>query len=173
MQSTPISTDMLKTTTDQNNAVYACAGSALQHAQEYEQALKFFIGVLRRIEPGRNTSESAEAMAHRLEKATLGQLLRQFSSKVRISDPSIPSLLLTAVEKRNFLAHRFFLERINLIAEEEGRVEMLRELTAMQALLERAGTLMRAMGTVLEEVIEGTHRPSAGETLFTMEVDEP
>src|SRR6059058_5118475 len=118
MEPTSISVDMLKTAEGQNNAVYACAGSALQHAQEYEQALKFFIRVLRRMEQGTDASENAESVAVRLEKHTLGRLLTLFSSKVRISDPSIPSLLLTAVEKRNFLAHRFFLERLNLITEE-------------------------------------------------------
>lgn len=170
MEPTSISTDMLKTAEGQNNAVFACAGSALQHAQEYEQALKFFIRTLARTEPGSDPSEGVETFAANLQRKTLGRLLVQFGKKVKISDPRILLLLETAVEKRNFLAHHFFLERINLLADEEGRFSMMRELTEMQALFKEAGTLMRAMGTVLEEVLDGTRTESKGPAVFTLEI---
>jgi len=172
MEPTAISIDMLKTAEGQSNAVFACVGSALQHAQRYEQALKFFIRTIGRMQPGGATEESVEALANHLEKQTLGRLLKRFNSKVKVSDPGIPKLLEDAVEKRNFLAHHFFLEREHLIAEEPGRFSLLSELAEMDELFEKAGNLTRAMGIVLEEVIEGTRKETKGPVVFTMEIKE-
>lgn len=172
MEPTANSTEMLKTAEGQSNAVFACAGSALRHAQHFEVALKFFIHTLRRLQPGHNEPENVETLAVGLRKQTLGRLLKQFNIKVKISDPAIPSLLERAVEKRNFLAHHFFLEREDLLLEEAGRFSLLSELTEMGQLFEKAGNLTRTMGTVLEEVIEGTCRETDGPAIFTMDIDD-
>jgi hypothetical protein len=163
------STDMNE---ERRTAVYASVGKALKQAQHYEQALKFFIRTVDRIKPGGDDPQRVEALVRSPEKQTLGLLLGRFKRRVKISDPGVPTLLQEAVDKRKFLAHHFFLERENLIADEEGRISMIKQMEDIEELLRKAGTLMRAMGTVLQETIDGIRKETCESPLFSMEIDE-
>lgn len=172
MEPAAFSADKLKTDEGQRHAVFVCVGSVLQHAQHYELGLKAFIRILDRLQSGHDDPTEAEALVRSLQKQTLGKLLRQFTGRVKISDPSIPAILEQAVEKRNFFAHHFFLEREELLADEEGRLALLRELLDLGELFEKSGSLMRAMGTVIEDTLDGRRRESDAPVVFTMEIDE-
>jgi hypothetical protein len=159
---------------EQRDIVYAAVGKALQQAQHYEEAFKYFARVAARIAPQGPAAREFGELVPRLDKQTLGFLLGVFKRHVRISDPGIPEMLQAAAHTRKLVAHSFFLERDcgNLIADEDGRCSMLTDLDERQALLRKAGNMMRAMGGVLEETIDGTRTKSSGPGLFSIEIDE-
>ena len=76
----------------------------------------------------------------------------------------MPQLLRTALKERNFLVHRYFLEREEQFATRSGRMAMLQELLAIQGTLEKAATLSRAIRIALNDALEGKPREAEDET---------
>jgi len=137
------SLQMLKTRAGQVNAVFALFGSAAQHAQHFEAALADFLSEYKKLTNRGGRLRDFEALDQNLQKKTLGTLLREFSKYVTIQDPNVVGFLEMALEKRNFLMHHFFLDRM----------ELLSELTGIDNLLEQAATITRAMRIAMSRVI--------------------
>lgn len=83
------SLQMLKTRAGQVNAVFACFGSAAQHAQHFEAALADFLSEYNKLTKRGVSLEEFEALDQKLQKKTLGTLLREFSKYVTIQDPNV------------------------------------------------------------------------------------
>ena len=136
---------MLETDEGQSNAVFACFGSAAQHAQLFEQALARFLSVYNRIAHAALSFEDFEDYEGKVQKKTMGWLLREMQKHVTINDPVATERLDRALEQRNHLMHAFFLERGEALKSEAGRMNLLRELVSMEKLLDDARVTVNAM----------------------------
>jgi hypothetical protein len=136
---------MLETEEGQSNAVFACFGSTAQHAQLFEQALARFLTVYNRIASATLSLQDFENYEGKLQRKTMGGLLREMQKYVTLSDPVVIERLDRALEHRNWLMHTFFLERGDGLKSEAGRMELLRELAAMEQLLDNARITVNAM----------------------------
>ena len=130
---------MLESGEGQLNAVFACFGSAAQHAQLFEQGLARFLIMYNKIA---SDSVSVDDIG---QKLTMGQLLRRVGQHVTINDNSVEERFSTALIERNYLIHRFFLERNPLLASSEGRMQLLSELVGIEANLESCRVTINAM----------------------------
>ena len=147
------SLQMLKTRVGQVNAVFACFGSAAQHAQHFEAALADFLSDYNKLTKQGVSLQEFEALDQKLQKKTLGTLLREFSKYVTIQDPNVVGFLEMALEKRNFLMHHFFREREGKLRLEKDRMELLSELTGIDHILDQAATITRAMRIAMSRAI--------------------
>src|SRR5450432_1130781 len=66
--------EMLKTKVGQNTAVFACFGSAAQHAQHFEVALAGFLSDYNKIAVKGISLQDLEGLDQQLAKKTLGAL---------------------------------------------------------------------------------------------------
>jgi len=164
---------MLNSEEGQLNAVFACFGSAAQHAQHLEAALGEFLLVYNKLTKQHLSFRDLNLLDQKLRKQTLGALLREFQKFVTIKSTSVEDFLEAALEKRNFLMHHFFREREQKLAQEQTRMELLQELTTIDSLLEQAAGLVGGMRVAVSEVISGTRAKSEGKPLFAMEVKLP
>ncbi|HYE76227.1 MAG TPA: hypothetical protein VEF04_22970 [Blastocatellia bacterium] len=170
---------MLKTRVGQINAVFACFGSAAQHAQFFEVALAEFLRDYNKIANEAITLQDLELMDQKLQKKTLGALLKEFSRYVTIKDPQVVQFLELALDRRNFLMHHFFRERSTKLQSEEGRMSLLSELVSIDNLLQEAAMIVRGMGIAISRAIakqSGSNEQtddSDEKVLFTAEVKIP
>ena len=138
---------MLESREGQLNAVFACFGSAAQRAQLFEQGLTRFLIMYNRI-----TSETVTV--HDIETKTMGWLRREISRHITVNEDSVEERFSAALTQRNFLMHRFFLERNQQLASGEGRIELLGELVGIEADLERCRVTINAMRIAMCEALE-------------------
>src|SRR3954467_8889684 len=80
------SLDMLKTEEGQSNAVFACFGSAAQHAQMFEEALGNFLLAYNQVRPVKMIAEELEELTQDIHGRTMGQLLHELKSLVKFSE---------------------------------------------------------------------------------------
>jgi hypothetical protein len=175
------SLEMLKSEEGQLNAVFACFGSAAQHCQFFEAALGEFLLVYNKIRGTSLTLQEFEAMEAKLQRWTMGQLLKEFKNHVKVGDVTVAAFLDAALEKRNFLMHHFFRDRQAMFNGEKGRMELLRELVEIDKHLETATTVINAMRLAMCEALDCSEKvgdasmrgKSPSKTLFAFEVDVP
>ena len=136
---------MLKTRVGQVNAVFACFGSAAQNAQHFEAALFEFLLDYNKLAKRTLRPQDFETLDQKLQKRTLGTLLREFSKYVKISDPNVERLLEKALERRNFLMHHFFREKDFTLRLENDRMRLISCLTNIDRVLQESTTIIRAM----------------------------
>ncbi len=132
-------TESLKTEEGQLNAVFACFGSAVQHSQLFEQGLSRFLTMYNKIA---SDSVSIDDLG---KKMTMGQLLKKVRQRVTINENSVEEGFLTVLDQRNYLVHRFFLERNSRLESTEGRMELLSELVGIERNLEGCRVIINAM----------------------------
>ena len=144
---------MLESEEGQLNAVFACFGSAAQHAQLFEQGLAKFLVVYNKICSDSVSIEELDAVASNLRKRTMGQLLAKLSKHVTINDASVSEQFTNALKKRNYLMHEFFLERNTELESSEGRMRLLAELTTIEGDLERSRVMINAMRIAMCETL--------------------
>ena len=130
---------MLESKEGQLNAVFACFGSAAQHAQLFEQSLSRFLEVYNRIQSDSISVRDLE------KKATMGQLIRKVRHCVTFDDPWIEEGFSVALRQRNHLIHRFFLERGGELESKKGRLRLLAELVEIERVLDRCRVMVNAM----------------------------
>ena len=76
--------------------------------------------------------------------------VRQF---VGVSDESIEQGFTTALNERNFLIHRFFLERNSDLESTEGRMKLLYELNRIERNLDSSRVAINAMRIAMSETL--------------------
>jgi hypothetical protein len=170
-----MSYNMLKTEVGQLNAIFAYFGSAAQHAQYFEAALGKFLLVYNKLTNSALTLDVFEALDQKLQRKTMGTLLREFKKYVRISDSNVSRCLELALEKRNFLMHRYFLEVEHKLGLKKDRLSLLTELVQIGSLLEQAAALIGGMSvafsTAMSPKAKNVH--SEEKPLFSMEIILP
>lgn len=136
---------MLETEEGQLNAVFACFGSAAQHAQLFEESLAKFLLVYNKIADSTLSLQDLEVLEAKLQKKTMGSLLRELSNYVTIQEESVARNLDEALKLRNFLMHNFFIARGQSLKSEEGRLSLLTELVEIERMLEQSCVITNAM----------------------------
>jgi hypothetical protein len=96
-----------------------------------------------------------------VNRKTLGALLRSMKSWANLDDVLL-QMIDDALERRNYLAHRFFPEHNFAIFDVDGRKEMMAELKKIQATFDRAHRSLSAMSSILLKI--GGHEDTS-ETL--------
>lgn len=130
---------MLESEEGQLNAVFACFGSAAQHAQMFEQSLKRFLTIYNRMALGSTTVEEV------LRKKTMGELLKRVKKVVTFQDDSFVDRFDAVVRERNFLMHDFFIERAAQLKSPKGRMALLTELITIEKALDHSRVTVNAM----------------------------
>ena len=157
------SLEMLETEEGQLNAVFACYGSAAQHAQLFEEALASLLALL-------NEFLAPDHPIAALDKMTTGQLLNLFKKQfVEEMDDWVPEFLDAAREQRNFLVHRYFLARSEALGSEVGRRAMLEELLGIESQLRHGAALINGLRAAIEREETGQRQQDAqSETIFSV-----
>ena len=130
---------MLESEEGQLNAVFACFGSAVQHAQLFEQSLTRFLMMYNKIS---SDSVSVEDIGR---KMTMGKLLSRVRKYIVFTDDAIEERFSTAVDQRNYLSHRFFLECSSALESTEGRLQLIYYLTRVERILDRSRVTVNSM----------------------------
>ena len=90
------------------------------------------------------------------DRSTLGKVLKRVKS-IGDFDDSMLSVVDEALERRNYLMHRFYLAHNFAIGSEAGRKEMVTELKDIQAKLDRAHFMLLGVYGCLEKMA-GLHQ---------------
>ena len=130
---------MLRSKEGQLNAVFACFGSTVQHAQMFEQGLTRFLMMYNKVSAD---SVSVDDIG---KKMTMGQLLYKIGQHVTVNDYSVEERFSTGLADRNYLIHRFFLEQDLQFASTKGRMQLLSELVKIETNLEHCCVTINAM----------------------------
>jgi hypothetical protein len=114
-------------TSYQVREVYARYGLAMYQAQCVERQLAILLASEYRPGPSKITRSEYEQLLESHFERTLGGLLRQLEKSIPLP-ADFEGTLRKALEKRNWLAHRYFWERAGHFVSEKGRDKMLLEL---------------------------------------------
>ena len=164
------SLNMLKSKEGQINLVFACFGSACQRGQLLEEALGDLVSSINELV---DCSLSATDLKDRdadVRKKTMGQLFRHIKKYATISDESIMDSLEIAIRKRNFLAHRYFIERDMGFDTRAGRTNMLEELVTLGSFFDRCSAVVRGITIAMRETQFGARDQPRGNVLFTVTI---
>ena len=103
---------------------------------------------------------------------TMGRLLRMVNERAKFDAEWVSDCLDQALEKRNWLMHRYFLERGRELSSKQGRFEMLKELISIERELTKATAIANGMRSALTQTLDGVRgETSGGATVFSMELD--
>lgn len=145
---------MLESDEGQMNSVFAIFGSAVQNAQFFEAALGNFLLVSNKFRKREMTLQDFEIFDQKLQKKTMGTLLKDLLNMVSVKDERVTDCFETALRDRNFLMHHFFRERTEEdFGNELGRMEMIAELNEIDSNLQQATIIMNAMRLALIETL--------------------
>lgn len=124
---------------EQCKEVYAHFGLAMYRAQCVEQSiiqLLIFFYFFPEHAPSFNSKEQWEtnfdAFTGDLSSKTMGQLIKKLRD-IQAIDDEADSKLRSALKKRNWLAHSFFVDHALTFLSEEGRLKMVQELETCTA----------------------------------------
>ena len=112
---------------EQNREVFARFGLAMYHAQCLERQLAIILASKYGPDPSRLSSTEFEKILEDLFRRSLGQLVSNITTLSALSDDD-EERLKKALEKRNWLAHRYFWDRAVELLSERGRAAMISEL---------------------------------------------
>ena len=122
---------------DPEDVMFTAYGRAMSRAQDYEgQLLNLSLLVGAHAQGGFGTPGLSD-MDRRLSKKTLGALLHWLEAGGYV-ERSMHAVWFEALRIRNDLAHRFFLDRVELLASRKGHLDVARELENADDVLYRA-----------------------------------
>lgn len=141
---------------DDQLELYAEFGIAAEKAQvlEFEAgnvALSFVTMFIDTSRIGPEEREMFRSLVDDVNRQTLGALLRSIKKMVNF-DESLLTIVDEALERRNFLAHRFFPSHNYAIFDPVGRRAMTDELKAIQATLDRAHRALSAVSSLMNKM---------------------
>ena len=161
---------MLKSKEGQLNAVFACFGSACQRGQLLEKALGDLVLVINQLVDSSLSLADLKGRDEKIRRKTMGKLFHYVKKHATISDESIIENLNLAINKRNFLAHRYFIERDTGFETCAGRKSMINELVIMGDLFARCTAVVGGITIAIRETLSGVRTSSSSRTLFTVEI---
>ena len=161
---------MLKSKEGQMDAIFACFGSAFQRGQLLEKALGDLVFVINQLVDSSLSLADLKRRDQKICKKTMGKLFHYVKKHVTISDDSIIEKLTFAIDKRNFLAHRYFIERDTGFETRAGRKNMITELVIMGDFFDQCTAVVRGINIAIHETLSGVETSSSSPTLFTVEI---
>lgn len=164
------SLNMLKSKEGQLNAVFACFGSACQRGQLLEKALGDLVLVINQLVDSSLSLADLKGRDEKIRRKTMGNLFDYVKKHATISDESIIEKLTFAIDKRNFLAHRYFIERDSGFETHAGRKSMMNELVIMGDFFDQCTAVVRGINIAIRETLSGVGTSSSSPTLFTVEI---
>lgn len=169
-----ISLDMLNSEEGQLNTVFACYGSTVQHAQFLEKALCDFLTAYNRFALTHVEIDELETKEGALGTLTMGKLFRRLKGCVEFDLEVIPNRINAAIKTRNFLAHRFFLERTTEFGTQAGRFALLNELVSIEQEMRQLTANVNGMRIALCRTLGDAQAPQGGgDTVFSVKVALP
>ncbi len=167
---------MLRTEEGQTNAVFACFGSAVQHAQLFEEELRTFLASYEKLRGKTLKAGAATTRPIKQGKKTMGGLLRDVGKYVRFDEKRIVLKLEKVLERRNFLMHHFFLERDEGFKTRNGRNRLLQELIGIEEELDTVRGWIAGLRVAMEEMLSNPGKVRLvrdEEVLFSANVEVP
>ena len=136
--------------------LYVEFGIAAEKAQvlEFEAgnvALSFVTFFVDTSRIGPDETAMFRSLVDDVNRQTLGTLLRRLKAIAEF-DESLLAIVDEALERRNYLAHRFFPSHNYAIFDEAGRRAMVDELKVIQAKLDRAHQALSAISSLLNKM---------------------
>lgn len=162
--------NLLKSEEGQLNAVYACFGSVCRRGQLLEKALGDLVVSINQLVDCSLFVADLKERDESTRRKTMGQLFHYVKKHATISDESIVEKLTFAIDKRNFLAHRYFIERDTGFETRAGRKSMINELVIMGDLFARCTAVVGGITIAIREALSGVRTSSSSRTLFTVEI---
>ena len=107
-----------------NGHIYACYGVAMRTAQDLEDRAKTILYVYQRVSGVADTSVSYETV---FDRRTLGQALKSLTTFTEF-DPEADEIRRLSRSRRNFLAHSFFVSRMDDLWRKESQAAVVSEL---------------------------------------------
>ncbi len=118
---------------EHHKEVYACFGRAVYHAQVLETGLinalvtiDFIPSNVSHFKAKTDWSDKLDAFFDQHTALTMGNLIRALRKVASIPD-DLEAALKIALEKRKFLVHHYFREKVLLFTTERGRDQMIED----------------------------------------------
>lgn len=124
--------------------VLARAGAALSQAQVLESAVQNLLVISGIVSRDVTSLAAFDQLDEKLRQFTLGRLLREFR-KETVLNAEEEKTIDQALDRRNFVAHHFFKERVVEFAGREGRDSMIAELLSYEDLFMEAEAIVSAL----------------------------
>jgi len=124
-----------------------------RHAQLFEEGLAKFLIVYNRITKDSLRIEDFDATEDRIRRKTMGQLINELSKHVSFPNNEVPGYFDEALKKRNFLMHRFFLERESGMSTQDERLGLISEILIIQDEFDRARIMINAMRIAMAKTL--------------------
>lgn len=160
---------------EHHKEVYAYFGLAVYHSQVLESglinalvALDFMPSNVHHITTKTDWSDKFDAFFDNRAALTMGNLIQALRKVTTVPD-DLERQLKAALEKRKFLVHHYFRERIMLFTTERGRDEMIKDLEGyadsfiaadraldenVQPIMARYGLTSQKLDAILKEMID-------------------
>jgi hypothetical protein len=138
-------------TWEENREVFARFGLAAYNAQSLEYELISLLLLFQRTNMATIDLEALFSTEQLLSKRTLGQLINQLRTKISF-DSSYEEMLITALEKRNYLMHRFFHHHAYNLPLKSGRDMMVEELDEISYILDDCDNMMQIVTAMFAKV---------------------
>jgi hypothetical protein len=114
--------------------LYAQFGLTIYAAQVLEMGVINLLSVVDALPRAKSQSEYDRLVAELMTR-TLGRTVKRLRSLLA-HEPQLCTDLESALEQRNYVAHRFWRERVQLVATARGRNRLISELTDIRELFE-------------------------------------
>ncbi|MCF7553778.1 hypothetical protein [Pseudonocardia sp. WMMC193] len=126
--------DSLSDESYHHRELYAQFGLAIYMAQVLEMGVINLLSVMDAL-PQAKSQEEYDTLVSELMTRTLGKTIRRL--RVLLPDePELCAKLEVALNKRNYMAHRFWREKVQLVATAKGRNRLISELIEARELFE-------------------------------------
>jgi len=123
------------------NPIYLEMGAAVQDCQRTELYISFIVTLLIELSGGTLTDQEFRGSMESLGSQTLGHLMEEIKKKVGFTDDAVLALR-RALRARNFLIHRFYNERSDLLLNQAGRDKALGEIQQKRAAVNAANAML-------------------------------
>jgi hypothetical protein len=123
------------------NSIYLEMGAAVQDSQRLELYITLIVTLLVELSDGTLSDREFKGWMDNLGSHTLGHLIEEIKKKVGFTDDAIVGLR-EALRARNFLIHRFYNLRSDLLLSQNGREKALAEIREKRAAMHRANAML-------------------------------
>jgi hypothetical protein len=123
------------------NPIYLEMGAAVQDSQRLELYTSFIVTLLIDLSGGTLSDNEFKGWMENLGTQTLGRLIEEIKKKVGFTDEAVDTLR-KALRARNFLIHRFYNARSDLLFSQAGREKALQEVRQKRAAINFANAIL-------------------------------
>lgn len=138
----------LKIDTTPLNPIYQEMGAAVQDSQRIELYISLMMTLLIDLSEGALSDEEFDGVLESQGAQTLGKLIEEIRRRVGFTDEAVRQLR-NALRCRNFLIHRFYNLRSDLLLSQAGREKALSEIRQKRVVINRATDLLNPVLTDL------------------------